>query len=166
MSNTLYEIDAMFQACIDEINIYADEHGDEVDPCLTQKLDALSMVRDAKIEQCLRYLKNRLSERDAIGFEIMKLQKRMDTITRDAEYMKSYIGASVGAGIKMSFPVGVISWRKSVSTEIVDAAAIPAQFRHQKIEETISKTEIKEAINAGQDVPGAKLVEKQNIQIK
>lgn len=45
------------------------------------------------------------------------------------------------------------------STEIYDAAQIPAEFIKTKTTETIDKTAIKAAIKDGREIPGAKLSE-------
>jgi hypothetical protein len=162
----LFEIDAMFQKCCDDVNTYADEHDNQVDPCLQQKFDALAITRDAAIEQWLRWSKNLQAEHDAVSMEMSKMDNRLRSITSRSEWVKSCLARVVGAGVKMSFPIGVISWRKSEAVEFVDVQAIPAKYRHQKIEETISKTEIRDDIKAGIEVPGAKIVGKQNIQIR
>jgi hypothetical protein len=59
-----------------------------------------------------------------------------------------------------------LSLRKSKSVEIIDADAIPQQFKTVKTTETINKTEIKKAIESGEIVSGATIKENKNLQIK
>jgi len=57
-----------------------------------------------------------------------------------------------------------ISWRKSSAVEIQNEEVIPDDY--YVIKRDISKTLISEAIKAGTTVPGAALVERQNLVIK
>lgn len=68
---------------------------------------------------------------------------------------------------KLDFGVdGKISFRKSVSVFIEDEKALPTDYYIEKISYSPDKKLIKEAINSGEEVPGAVLLEKNNIQIK
>ncbi len=60
----------------------------------------------------------------------------------------------------------VISFRRSEQTVIDDESELPAEYIVTKITTAPDKTKIKNAIKAGQEVAGARLVEKRNIQIK
>lgn len=63
-----------------------------------------------------------------------------------------------GGNIKLFF-------RKSTAVMITDYTKIPEQFLEWK-DPVISKTKIKEALKVGEEVPGAHLVTRQNLQIK
>lgn len=56
--------------------------------------------------------------------------------------------------------------RKTVSTVIEDEKAIPSKFVTIVQTEKINRTEIKDAIKHGEEVPGAYLVENINLKIK
>lgn len=58
-----------------------------------------------------------------------------------------------------------VSFKKSVTTEIIDLAEIPEQYIKTKIERSADKEAIKNAIKSGEVIKGAKLVKKNNIQI-
>ena len=60
----------------------------------------------------------------------------------------------------------VISFRRSEQTVIDNESELPAEYIVTKITTVPDKTKIKNAIKAGQEVAGARLVEKRNIQIK
>jgi hypothetical protein len=68
---------------------------------------------------------------------------------------------------KIESPTLKLSFRKSEAVEITDETVIPQECK-ELIPETwkISKTKIKEAIKAGEEVPGAELVTRKNLQIK
>jgi hypothetical protein len=59
-----------------------------------------------------------------------------------------------------------LSFRKSESVEVFSPEVVPEQYYVEKTTKTVSKELIKAAIKEGCIVAGAKLVTKQNLQIK
>ena len=59
-----------------------------------------------------------------------------------------------------------LSLRHTTATEVDDLDAIPSEFKTTKVEVVADKTAIKKAIQEGEDVPGAHLVENVSLQIK
>lgn len=59
-----------------------------------------------------------------------------------------------------------LSLRHSTATEVDDLDQLPAEFKTTKVEVVADKTAIKNAIQSGEDVPGAHLVENVSLQIK
>ena len=59
-----------------------------------------------------------------------------------------------------------LSLRHTTATEVDDLDAIPAEYKTTKVEVVADKTAIKKAIQEGEDVPGAHLVENVSLQIK
>ena len=59
-----------------------------------------------------------------------------------------------------------LSLRHTTATEVDDIALLPKQYKTVKVEEVADKTAIKKAIQAGETVPGAHLVENVSLQIK
>ena len=59
-----------------------------------------------------------------------------------------------------------LSLRHTTATEVDDLEALPAEFKTTKVEVVADKTAIKKAIQSGEDVPGAHLVENVSLQIK
>lgn len=59
-----------------------------------------------------------------------------------------------------------LSLRHSVATEVDDLDQLPSEFKITKVEVVADKTAIKKAIQSGEDVPGAHLVENVSLQIK
>ena len=60
----------------------------------------------------------------------------------------------------------VLSFRKSTSTEILDATLVPDEYKSVKMVESIDKVAIKKDILAGKEVAGATNKEVNNLQIK
>ena len=59
-----------------------------------------------------------------------------------------------------------LSLRHSTATEVDDLDQLPAEYKTTKVEVVADKTAIKKAIQQGEAVPGAHLVENVSLQIK
>ena len=67
---------------------------------------------------------------------------------------------------KMQTEINELSYRKSEAVVFTDEATIPSEFKKEKTTISIDKTEIKKAIKAWTEVPGAVIETRQNLQIK
>lgn len=151
----LYEINDAIMECVDM------ETGEIID---AEKLSDLQMTFDDKVENIALWIKNLLSDAEAIKAEKDALAKREKVCRNKAESLKQYLAGAL-AGDKFSTPRVAVSWRKSEAVEVTDALTIPAQYWKQKDPE-IDKMGIKKALKAGEVIDGAKLVTNLNIQIK
>lgn len=59
-----------------------------------------------------------------------------------------------------------LSLRRTTATEVDDLDQIPAEYKTTKVEVVADKTAIRKAIQSGEAVPGAHLVENVSLQIK
>lgn len=154
----LYEIDNAIMECVDQ------ETGEIID---TEMLDALQMERETKIENIGLYIKNLLSDAEAIKAEKNNLAARQKAAENKAASLKRYLEGYL-SGEKFKTPRISISYRKSKSvqtTDVFDINDIPNDYLTIK-EPELDKTACKKAIESGMDIPGVVLVEKNNIQIK
>lgn len=67
---------------------------------------------------------------------------------------------------KMQTEINELSYRKSEAVVFTDEALIPSEYKKEKLTISVDKTEIKKAIKAGAEVPGAEIEVRQNLQIK
>lgn len=67
---------------------------------------------------------------------------------------------------KMQTEINELSYRKSEAVVFTDEEAIPAEYKKEKISISVDKTEIKKALKAWTEVPGAMIETRQNLQIK
>ena len=67
---------------------------------------------------------------------------------------------------KMQTEINELSYRKSEAVVFTDEEAIPSEFKKEKLTISVDKTEIKKAIKAWTEVPGAMIETRQNLQIK
>ena len=151
----LYEINERILDCVDP------ETGEVVD---IQMLEGLQMERDSKIENIALWIKNLLSDAEELDREKKKLAERQRTSENKARSLKEYLSRFVD-GEKFKTPRVSISWRKSESVSVDDISSVPDKFLNYS-DPAPDKTAIKKAIKSGEDVPGARLIEGKNIQIK
>ena len=152
----LYEIDAEMLACVDM------ETGEIVD---IDKLNALEMERDQKIEGVILWRKDLLAEAEAVENEYKNLYKRVSALKNKAEQLKNWTNYAL-QGEKFKTARCSVSYRKTSSVVIDDITKIPKNYLKDIKEDWISKTMIKEALEHEIDVPGAHQEEKQSIIIK
>lgn len=132
---------------------------------LLTELQAVELDHAHKALSVAKVVKGCYAESDAIKVEIDKLTKRMKSLNKTAESLEKYLTDFCDKGQKYSDPTTVISWRKSTVVE-VDEASLPDAWWKEELVRTVDKTGIKLALKEGNSIKGAKLVEKQNIQIK
>lgn len=152
---SLWQIEEAIMDCVDM------ETGEIID---IDRLDKLQMDRDTKIENIALYIKNLLSDAAGIKAEKDNLAQRQKVAENKANSLKKYLSGYL-AGQKFSTSRVAISFRKSESVNIEDITAIPEEYLKYKDPEP-DKTAIKSMLKSGKKVPGAELVQNQNIQIK
>lgn len=160
---TLYEIN---QAILDTID---PETGEIVD---VDKLSELQMEREQKLEGVALWVKNLNAEAEAYKAEKEAFAEREKAAKNKAESLKKWLSYALN-GEKMSTQKVAISFRKSESVEIEDEERVitfaQKNGRDDLLRYTapaVNKTAIKAVIKTGKQIPGAVLVEKQNISIK
>lgn len=164
--DSLYEIDRDLKAMLESIFDSADENGEvEVD---FSALEELQQKRADKLENIALYIKNLSAEALAIKNEENTLTERRKRIERKCERLERYMKDSILANGEKGFesPRCVVKIKASEATEIVDESLIPEKYIVTKTEFKPDKKAIKEAIKAGEEVAGARIITNYNINIK
>lgn len=157
----LYEIDQAILECIDPETGEVDE----------ERLAELQIAKTEKIEQLLLWKKDLDAEAKAIADEIKTLTERKQAAEKKAESLKSYVKYILN-GEKFSTARVAVSYRKVSSVAITDEEGFIRWAWENNSElltykdPTISKTAVKAAIEAGEELPGASIETKQQIIIK
>lgn len=153
---SLYEIDQAIMACLDF------ETGEILD---ADRLNALQMERQDKVESVALWIKNLAA--DAIAYKAEKdaFAEREKAALKKIESLKNWLSCAL-EGQKFSTWRCAVTFRKSEAVEIEDEAMLPPEMKTEKITYSPNKTAIKEAIKAGTEIPGCKLVERMNPTIK
>lgn len=153
---SLYQIDQAILECLDA------ETGEIID---AEKLDALFMEKNQKIENIALWIKN--LQADALAYKAEKdaFAARQKAAENKVESLKAWLVSALG-GQKFSTAKCAVSFRKSEAVQVDDVNSIPAEWTRIKTTIEPDKTAIKAAIKAGQEITGCKLVENTNISIK
>ena len=164
MNTSLYEISADFLAALDAMEVDPDT-GELLN---ADRLDAISAAFEEKAEATALYIKNLTAFVGDVKAEEAALAERHKSAEKRVENLKGLLASSmltVGRD-KVETARAKISFRKSTQVQIDDEAALPPDFVTTTVTTKPDKTAIKKAIQAGQTVSGAALVENQNLQIK
>jgi len=153
---SIYEIDQQIMQCIDF------ETGEIVD---AEKLNALQIEKDKKIEGIACWIKNLNAEAQNIKAEEQALAERRKSKESTAERLKQYL-SNVLEAMPFESPRVKITFRKSTAVNITDESKLADAFKKTETVVKIDKKAIGDALKLGEIVDGAELVENQNIQIK
>lgn len=166
----LYEItsemrvlDELFLSCIDEET--GEVKDDGVIDILEQELKLQLQTKGAGI---IKSFKNSEAMLNGVDEEIKRLQALKKSISNQMNSRKEYIVRNMEMmGItKIETELGNLSLRKSKSVNIYDESLIDKKFIEVETKEKILKTEIKKAIEAGENVQGTNIVEKNSLNIR
>lgn len=156
---TLYQINEQLRAIADGAE-YDEETGEIFDE---QAIADLQIAREDKIEGIACLIKESKAMAEALKAEEDALSKRRKAEERKAESYKKLLIASMDEGEKFKSAKASIRWMKSKTVE-VDEDKLPAEYFWVVMEP--DKISIKNALKAGEEVPGAMFSEKNNIIIK
>jgi len=161
----LYEIDQEILDCVDE------ETGEILD---IEKLDALNMEREAKLEGVALWIKDLRAEADAIKTEADKLTARKKALDNKIEGIKAWLLGALN-GEKLKTARCNVYQTHNTKLNVIDEQSVvnwiqtnyqePEQFLKFTLPE-IRKDAVKAEIKAGKEIPGAALEETESVVIK
>ena len=156
----LYEIEQEILACVDL------ETGEIIDP---EKLEALELERDRKIEGIALWVKNLDAEAKAYKEEKDSFAQKQKVAENKAKSLKEFLSHYLDGTTFKSTKVNV-SFRNSKAVDVFSMDELmnydDCDSYLKYAEPTPDKTAIKNAINSGVEIPGCRIVENSNIQIK
>lgn len=132
-------------------------------------LDGLQMEFDDKIEQLRNEVINSTAVAEALKLEKQKLDKRKKAAENSADRAKRFL-AYLLQGEKYKKGAVSISYRKSDKLVIEDEEKLREWAKHNGPgllkEPELREGDIKTALKNGQDIPFARVEQKNNIQVK
>jgi len=161
---SLYEISREYLAALE--NIEVDEETGEV--LNLEALDAIEGSLNDKAENVTCQIKYLKAFSENIKAEIGELGKRRKSVDKKVERLTEYVITCLD-GIdkkKLDTPRTHIRIHESTATLVDDISLVPAEYVKEKVEVSADKAAIKQAILAGEVIPGASLVTNRNLQIK
>lgn len=164
ISKEMIAMEELWEMAIDE------ETGEVKDAALLEELQqGIETTLMEKSADIVKYYKNRDSLIESIDKEIKRLQELKKIGEKKQDSFKNYIKMCMEKmGVKkIETSNGNISLRKTPeSVELIDEEIIPEKFKTTVQLEKISKTDIKKALQEGEEVPGATLKRRMSINIK
>ena len=161
----LYEIDAVILAAVDQ------ETGEILD---TEKLDALQMEREAKLEGVALWVKDLKAEAEAVKAEADKLTARKKSLENKIDGLKNWLLYALN-GEKLKTPRCNVYYTHNTKVNVIDEQSVTnyIQTHYKEPEEfltfvlpEIRKDAVKAELKKGVEIPGCALEETESVVIK
>lgn len=162
MANTsIYDINKAFQSIVDMV----------ADGELTQEdfQQALAELEQSKVEKCgnaICYLNMRKQAIEAMKAEEKRIstqRKMLEKGNKSLEEAFAYVLNNMGDK-EVITRYGVMKVRKNPPSVVIDdLSKVPTKFQHQKIEVTLDKVAIKNALKAGEKVAGCHIEQSEKL---
>lgn len=161
---SLYTLTAELQDAI--ADYWIDEETGEIHG--QENIEALAIDTQEKVLNCARAVKNMAILLEALKKQKKELDSRIRTTERISEAIKARcIEAMQTLDMKSIKDVDIaITARKGESLQIEDESQIAPEFWTEKVTRTIDKRGLKEAIKAGADMQGVRLVPSYSLMIR
>ncbi len=156
---TLYEINEKIRVFLE--NNIDTETGEILN---LDTLGDLELERSVKLENYALAVKNIRADIEAIKAEEDALKARRERLSNTKNRLEAVLKQELD-GEKFTTARVQITHRKTNSVEVLDITALPEKFLRYKPAEA-DKTAIKAAINAGENVDGARIVSGLSMVIK
>lgn len=159
----LYEINAALMQAYE--NAVDQETGEIIENDAYKAIDGLQMALEEKTENVLLWIKNLQADAEALKKEKQAFADRQARVETKAESLKRYVGGIL-EGQKFQTPRVVASWRKSEAVEYIgNVNDLPADCI-KIADPVVDKTALKKALKNGAEIEGARIITRQNLQIK
>ena len=143
-----------------------DDFTEEQEKLYAEYIAYLQGLEADKVDAFWGFIKEEQGRMEAIKTEARRLQARAATIQRNIDGLKwHYLHIMQANGKqKIQGAAYTLSIRADKVARVFDEAALPEKFWKEKVERSVDKAAIKAAIKAGEEVPGAELVESRSLQ--
>lgn len=162
----LYKLDSAILKVLDD-GFFADEETGEV-LFDAENFEKLIQDREEKWENICLYIKNLEAYAKAIKAEEQALSARRKSAENKAENLKNYLLGSMELVGDKKFKTAraEATLRKASSVAIDNMDLIPEIYLKRVESVSPNKVEIKKALKAGEEIAGARLIEKNSIGVK
>ena len=168
MNNNLYRIDSQIYELLTlpESEI-VDEDGVVIRDVWAE-LEALQGERTDKLINSMRVAKELEESARALNKEIARLTVRKKYFEARAKKIREHVAISMNNANekRVENTTARITLTRSKEVKIVDETELPLQFLRTKTTVEADKKAIGEKLKAGEEVPGARLVENLNVRMK
>lgn len=159
----IYEIPFAIRDALDRIEV-DEETGEILNADALREAEAQAAE---KLEATALYVRELQAEAKAIKVEADRMKARAEALEKKSETLKHLMLEALPAvGGKVKTPSVTVFIRMSKAIEVADGVTLPDAFVTVRTTTTPNKTALKEAIEAGADIEGVRLVERESVQIK
>lgn len=160
----LYEISESMEKVLN--NLPENPTPEEVEKFQKEYLELDGKLHD-KVDDTVKYMRWLETNISAIDEEIARLNKLKSPLTNKVDRLKWYIKTAmdIAGHEKIETSICKVWYKDSEYVDLYDESILPSQFFKEKVTKSVSKSDIKKAIKDGNDVPGAALGKRRNIQI-
>ena len=150
-----------------ELQSILNEQNGEIIEEQEKEFDHLSEAICLKKDSYIYVRENLKSQIEQGKFWIKKFQDKVKSLERhDAQLTQRLLDNMIAMNENVfEGELGKIRRQKSVSVNIINEDAVPDDFKEVVLTTKISKTDIKNALKEGKEIPGAELVESEHIRI-
>ena len=133
-----------------------------------KELEALQGERADKLVNSMRVAQEMEENAKALNEEIARLTVRKKAFQERAQAIKERVALSMSNADekRVENSTARITLTRSKSVDIVDETELPLQFLRTKTTVEADKKAIGEKLKAGEEVPGARLIENLNVRLK
>lgn len=163
----LYEINEQIYKLLNQ-EIVDPETGEIFDINGFDQLKELEAKREDKLENTALFIKNLEAEVEAFKAEEKNLSERRKTKENKLNWVRRFLSDFLISEDVNKFETARcrLSFRKSESVVVDDVDLLPDELKKKEVTVSPDRTAIKKAIKAGIELKGARIVEKQNLQVK
>lgn len=161
---TLYLLAANYQKCFD---LLGQEEIDE--QTVLDTIESLDGEINTKMKAVSGFFLNLEAQADAISEARKKMADRENLLRKQIEWYKTYLKNAMQANgfTEVSCPEFCIKLKKNPVKTVIDSmVAIPEIYKNAEVVYTPDKKAIKEALQAGENIPGAHLEQDYRLDIK
>jgi len=169
----IYNLPKEIEEALDKYYLCFDEDWcliatDEELEIANKEIQELQNKREELIDWFLKDRQNKKAENEWLALEIQRLQARQKRNNDKISFIEKFIDWSFKDTYKkpINYWSFTISYRNSKQTIIEDENLIDNKYKKEVTKTSIIKADIKKAIEAGEKVTGAKIVENLNLTIK
>lgn len=163
---SLYELSSDLERVIDGGMIVDMDTGEVLFD--EENLDKLKVTVAEKFLACKMFAEGQRAKAKSLKDLAKAMTESAKAMEKKAERMDAYMLERAKAnGGEISTDSITVKVRKCPqSVEVVNEGAIPERFWREKVVRTLDKEAVKEALKAGERVPGAALVRNEKVSIK
>ena len=144
------------------------EELEDAQPQALEYLDSLALQEAEKVDAISHVVRRRKNQIEWLQDEERRIRQRRQAMERRIEAFRDYLVRLLSHyGVKsIKGNYGSLSLRDTMSVDVTDVNELPTMYKEVIVEQKPKKTLIKEALESGQALDGARLVPRTIITIR